>query len=121
MAENDSSLDAGRRSHACPGVRLWMILLLFTATTATRAQTPETLSPPPEYKIEVVLFENLQASARNEDPGPIPCFGIATAGSPMGQIFQYFEAIAYDLMGLRAFHVRNKANTAAVMLKCRII
>jgi len=72
MAENDSSLDAGRRSHACPGVRLWMILLLFTATAATRAQTPETLSPPPEYKIEVVLFENLQASARNEDPGPIP-------------------------------------------------
>ncbi len=73
MAETDSSLDPGRRSPACPGTQLCMILLLFAAPTATRAQTPETFPPPsPEYKIEVVLFENLQASARNEDPGPIP-------------------------------------------------
>lgn len=72
MPKPGSRSYAGRRLHVSAVTQICLTLLLYIAPAAARAQVPETVTPPPEYKIEIVLFENLQANRRNEDSGPPP-------------------------------------------------
>src|ERR1039458_7762512 len=57
----------------------------------------------------------------NEDACAVTSFGIASTGTPVGEVDQYLDSFADDVVILLAPYVGDKANATGVMLVPRIV
>ena len=57
----------------------------------------------------------------NEDAGAVASFGIASAGAAVGEVDQYLDSLADDVVALLAANVGDKSNATGIVLVRRIV